>query len=91
MHKVPADKAATAEALKFFGWAFDKGGKMAEELDYVPMPANVVELIKKTWSADVKAIVIRAWGKGVRSLSPATFAPAMCSVRVIAGPEMCRT
>jgi phosphate transport system substrate-binding protein len=56
MHKVPADKAATAEALKFFGFAFDKGGKMAEELDYVPMPANVIDLIRKTWSADVKAM-----------------------------------
>ena len=56
MHKVPADKAATAEALKFFGVAFDKGGKMAEDLDYVPMPANVIDLIKKTWSADVKAM-----------------------------------
>jgi phosphate transport system substrate-binding protein len=56
MHKVPADKAATAEALKFFGFALDKGGKMAEDLDYVPMPANVIDLIKKTWSADVKAM-----------------------------------
>ncbi|MBS0529805.1 MAG: phosphate ABC transporter substrate-binding protein PstS [Proteobacteria bacterium] len=56
MHKVPADKAATAEALKFFGFAFDKGGKMAEDLDYVPMPANVIDLIRKTWSADVKAM-----------------------------------
>jgi phosphate transport system substrate-binding protein len=56
MHKVPADKAATAEALKFFGFAFAKGGKMAEDLDYVPMPANVIDLIKKTWSADVKAM-----------------------------------
>ena len=56
MHKVPADKAATAEALKFFGFAFEKGGKMAEDLDYVPMPANVIDLIKKTWSADVKSM-----------------------------------
>ena len=56
MHKVPTDKAASAEAVKFFGWAFDKGGKMAEELDYIPMPANVIDLIKKTWNADVKAM-----------------------------------
>jgi phosphate transport system substrate-binding protein len=55
MHKQPTDKAAAAEALKFFGWAFDKGGKMAEELDYIPMPASVVDLIKKTWSADIKS------------------------------------
>jgi phosphate transport system substrate-binding protein len=56
MHKVPTDKAATAEALKFFSFAFEKGAKMAEDLDYVPMPANVIDLIKKTWSADVKSM-----------------------------------
>ena len=38
MHKEPTDKAASAEAIKFFKWAFAKGGKMAEELDYIPMP-----------------------------------------------------
>ncbi len=36
--KQPQDAAATAEALKFFSWAFAKGGKAAEELDYIPMP-----------------------------------------------------
>jgi phosphate transport system substrate-binding protein len=55
MHKQPTDKAAAAEAIKFFTWAFEKGGKSAEELDYIPMPASVIELIKKTWSADIKS------------------------------------
>ena len=31
------------------------GNKMAEELDYIPMPASVVKLIEKTWSADIKS------------------------------------
>jgi phosphate transport system substrate-binding protein len=51
MHKKPADPAAAGEALKFFSWAYDKGGKAAEELDYIPMPAAVVALVKKSWSA----------------------------------------
>ena len=55
MHREPADKAASAEAVKFFTWAFAKGGKMAEELDYIPMPDAVVKLIEKTWSADIKS------------------------------------
>jgi phosphate transport system substrate-binding protein len=55
MHKAPADKAASDEALKFFKWAFDKGGKMAEELDYIPMPESVVKQIEKTWSAEIKS------------------------------------
>lgn len=35
------------EAIKFFNWALDKGDKMAEELDYVPMPDVVVQRIKQ--------------------------------------------
>ncbi|HEY7548199.1 MAG TPA: phosphate ABC transporter substrate-binding protein PstS [Hyphomicrobiaceae bacterium] len=54
MYKDPQDKAASAEALKFFGWAYKNGGKMAEELNYVPMPANVVADIAKTWAAEIK-------------------------------------
>jgi phosphate transport system substrate-binding protein len=55
MHKEPADKANSAEAVKFFKYAFEKGEKMAEELDYIPMPEPVVKLIEKTWSADIKS------------------------------------
>jgi phosphate transport system substrate-binding protein len=55
MHKDSTDKAASQEALKFFKWSFEKGGKMAEELDYIPMPDAVVKLIEKTWSADIKS------------------------------------
>ena len=55
MHKEPADKAASKEALKFFTWAFKNGAKAAEELDYIPMPESVVKLIEKTWSADIKS------------------------------------
>jgi phosphate transport system substrate-binding protein len=55
MHKEPADKAASAEGVKFFKFAFAKGNQMAEELDYIPMPDTVVKLIEKTWSADIKS------------------------------------
>jgi phosphate transport system substrate-binding protein len=54
MPKQPQDPAAAKEALKFFDWAFTKGGKMAEELDYIPMPENVVAPIKKEWATDIK-------------------------------------
>jgi len=54
MPKQPKDKAEAAEALKFFAWAFEKGDKMAEELDYVPMPDAVVALVKATWAKDIQ-------------------------------------
>ena len=55
MHKDATDKAASQEALKFFKYAFEKGGKMAEDLDYIPMPPAVVDLIQKTWSSEIKS------------------------------------
>ena len=50
MHTVPQDAASSAEALKFFDWAYKNGAKMAEELDYIPMPDNVVELSRGEWA-----------------------------------------
>jgi phosphate transport system substrate-binding protein len=52
--KKPDDAAAAAEALKFFAWAYAKGDKMAEELDYVPMPKAVVAEIEKVWANEIK-------------------------------------
>jgi phosphate transport system substrate-binding protein len=54
IYKQPGDVAATSEALKFFAWAYKNGAKAAEELDYVPMPANVVNDVEKTWSTEIK-------------------------------------
>jgi len=50
MHTVPQDAAASAEALKFFDWAYKNGAKMAEELDYIPMPDNVAALSRGEWA-----------------------------------------
>jgi phosphate transport system substrate-binding protein len=55
MHKEATDKAASQEALKFFKFAFDKGAKSAEELDYIPMPDSVIKLIEKTWNSEIKS------------------------------------
>ena len=52
--KQPPDPVATAEALKFFAWAYANGDKMAEELDYVPMPKKVVAEIEKMWASEIK-------------------------------------
>ncbi len=45
------DKPAQAlEVLKFFEWSYKNGGKMALDLDYVPLPENVVKLIHASWA-----------------------------------------
>jgi phosphate transport system substrate-binding protein len=50
IHKKPKDVAAVKDALKFFDWAYANGDKAAEELNYVPLPDNVVALVKKSWA-----------------------------------------
>ncbi len=52
--KQPPDPAAAATALKFFAWAYAEGGKMAEALDYVPMPKKIVAEIEKAWASEIK-------------------------------------
>jgi len=51
MYKEPTDKAAAAQALKFFDWAFLNGKKMAQDLDYVPLPDALTTAIRaKVWT-----------------------------------------
>jgi phosphate transport system substrate-binding protein len=42
--------AKSQSVLKFVSWAYAKGDKTAEDLDYVPMPASVKTLIEKSWA-----------------------------------------
>jgi phosphate transport system substrate-binding protein len=51
----PADPAPVLEALKFFAWAYKDGAGMASELDYVPLPASLIEQVKKSWSTQITA------------------------------------
>ena len=47
MYKQPANKVTSAEALKFFDFAFKDGKKLAQDLDYVPLPDATTEFIRK--------------------------------------------
>jgi phosphate transport system substrate-binding protein len=42
------------EVMKFFDWSFKNGAKMAEELDYVPLPDAVTRQIADAWKSQVK-------------------------------------
>lgn len=54
MHTTQEKPANAKEVLKFFDWAYANGDKMAEELDYVPMPDEVVALIHAMWKEKIK-------------------------------------
>jgi len=55
IHKAQPDAAKAAAMLKYFKWCYEHGGEMAEKLDYVPLPKNVVEMVQATWAKEVKA------------------------------------
>jgi phosphate transport system substrate-binding protein len=54
MFKTQDKPASASNALKFFEWAFVNGDKMADELDYVPLPASVKDLVRKLWADNLK-------------------------------------
>jgi phosphate transport system substrate-binding protein len=54
MYKAQDKPTSAANSLKFFDWAYSNGDKMADDLEYVPLPAPVKELIRKAWSANIK-------------------------------------
>jgi phosphate transport system substrate-binding protein len=49
MHKKPANPEEAKRVLDFFNWAYEHGDQMAEALDYIPMPQQVVQLIHQEW------------------------------------------
>jgi phosphate transport system substrate-binding protein len=62
MHKLAEKPANSASVLKFVDWAYKPtGDKMATELEYVPLPDSVKDLVRKQWAS-----VRGADGKSVR-------------------------
>ena len=49
MHKEQAQPERAKEVLKFFDWGYKNGGKLAESLDYIPMPENAVAIFEQSW------------------------------------------
>jgi len=56
MFKAQEKPATAAGALKFFDWAYANGDKMADDLEYVPLPPAVKELVRKSWAASIKDV-----------------------------------
>jgi phosphate transport system substrate-binding protein len=50
MYRAAADAKRSAEALKFFRWSLENGQKLAVDLDYVPLPPDVVKQVKASWN-----------------------------------------
>ena len=54
MQKKPKDAKRNQDTLAFFKWAFENGQAQANELHYVPLPAELVKQIEAYWATDLK-------------------------------------
>lgn len=54
MYKNQDKPVNAANALKFFDWAYMNGDKMASDLEYVPLPESVKNLVRKQWTDNIK-------------------------------------
>ena len=54
MHMQQDKPASATSTLKFFEWAYTHGDKMAADLDYVPMPEKVKQLVRKQWADQLR-------------------------------------
>ena len=55
MHTSQAKPDVAKAVLSFFAWSYKNGDDMAANLDYVPMPDSVVNLVEKTWAKEIRS------------------------------------
>ncbi len=55
LHKEQEDVKHAKTMLEFFDWCYKHGREQAEALHYVPLPANVISLVEKTWAEEIRA------------------------------------
>ncbi|MCA9519943.1 MAG: phosphate ABC transporter substrate-binding protein PstS [Myxococcales bacterium] len=53
LYKKQRSKAKAIAMLRFFDWCLAHGSEMAKKLHYVPIPANVVDLIRQKWQKEL--------------------------------------
>jgi len=63
IYKSPENVEKTKAVLKFFDWAYTHGNKLASDLDYVPLPTNVVTMIRDAWKVQIKDTAGKAMWK----------------------------
>jgi phosphate transport system substrate-binding protein len=54
-HKEQKNAAKAKAVLSFFSWCYANGQKMAEELDYVPMPKSVADFVEAKWHSEIRS------------------------------------
>ena len=54
-YKEQKDAVKSREMMKYFNWCYtDEGSKTASTVNYVPIPENVVKMVKEEWKKNIK-------------------------------------
>lgn len=54
VYKTQAKPETGKAVLEFFDWCYRNGAAMAAELDYVPMPDKVADLVRSAWKRQIR-------------------------------------
>lgn len=54
LHTAQTKPKQALAVMKFFEWSFANGGKLASDLDYVPLPQSLTKQISGVWASQVK-------------------------------------
>ncbi len=63
VYKKPDDCKNTKAVLEFFDWSYKNGAGMAKDLDYVPIPKKVSDVMEKAWAREISCDGKTLWGK----------------------------
>jgi phosphate transport system substrate-binding protein len=59
VYKQPQDPSRLKQVLQFFSWVHGaEGDKLAESLDYVPLPDSTVQAVQKAWHDKIAAAAV---------------------------------
>jgi phosphate transport system substrate-binding protein len=61
IYKQQQRRLTAIEMLRFFDWSYRAGAKLADELQYVPMPKDVAQMIESAWAEVTDAHGQPAW------------------------------
>jgi len=61
VQKEQGDGGRAKALLSFFDWCLRNGAAQAEKLDYVPLPAGVIDLVETTWKGEVRSTGKAVW------------------------------
>jgi phosphate transport system substrate-binding protein len=61
IYKQQQRRLTAIEMLRFFDWSYRVGAKLADELQYVPMPKDVAQMIESAWTEVTDAHGQPAW------------------------------